>query len=181
MKIILASNSPRRKELLREHNIDFDVIPSSVDEKINHNLDVYDNVMNLAKIKALDVYQNNSDRCILAADTIVVYKNQILGKPKDEKDAYRMLSLLNGNTHEVITGICVIHKDKILLEYEISKVTFKKISDEDIFEYIKTKEPMDKAGAYAIQGIGSKFIEKYEGEYDNIVGLPMKKVLKALS
>lgn len=180
MKIILASNSPRRKELLKEHKIEFDVIPSNVDEKLNKDLDVYNNVMMLAKIKCEDVYSNNSERIVLAADTIVVYNNEILGKPKDEEDAFRMLKLLSGKTHEVITGVCLMYKEKVLVDYVVSAVTFKNITDEDIKDYIKTKEPMDKAGSYAIQGIGSKFIQSYSGQYDNIVGLPMKKVLELL-
>ena len=180
MKIILASNSPRRKELLAAHNIDFVVKPSNVDEVIDTKLSVYENVMNLAKIKGLDVYNKNPDEIVLAADTIVVYDNEILGKPIDEMDAFRMLRLLSGKTHEVITGVAVISKEKELLNYEVSKVTFKKITEEEILDYIKTREPMDKAGSYAIQGIGSKFVESYEGEFDNIVGLPMKLVKKML-
>ena len=180
MGIILASNSPRRKELLKEHNIRFEVIPSNYDEKINDELNVYENVVHLAKMKCLDVYNSHKDQIVLAADTIVVYDNEILGKPKDEKDAFRMLSLLSGKTHEVITGVAVGKNGDIQVNYEVSKVTFKEITEEEILEYIKTKEPLDKAGSYAIQGIGNKFIEGYEGEYDNIVGLPMKLVLKML-
>ena len=180
MKIILASNSPRRKELLKAHNIDFEVIPSNVDEVINRELDVYQNVMNLAKLKCLDVYQKKRNRIVLAADTIVVYNNEILGKPKDEEDAYRMLSLLSGKTHEVITGVAVANENVVNTNYEVSKVTFKEITDEQIFEYIKTKEPLDKAGSYAIQGIGGKFIESYSGDFNNIVGLPVELVKKML-
>ena len=180
MKIILASNSPRRKELLQTHGYDFEVIPSSVDENINKELSVYENVMNLAKIKCLDVYQNNKGRIVLAADTIVVYNNEILGKPKDEEDAFRMLTLLSGNTHEVITGVAVANENTIEVSYEVSKVHFKNISSEEIYEYIQTKEPLDKAGSYAIQGIGGKFIESYEGDFNNIVGLPMELVKKML-
>ena len=152
-----------------------------MDEKINSNLDVYNNVMMLAKIKCEDVYSNNRDRLVLAADTIVVYNDEILGKPKDEEDAFRMLKLLSGKTHEVITGVCLMYHDKILVDHVISKVTFKNITDDDIKDYIKTKEPMDKAGSYAIQGIGSKFVENYSGDYNNIVGLPMEKVLELLN
>lgn len=180
MKIILASNSPRRKELLKQHNIDFVVIPSKIDEQIDPKLNPYENVMNLARQKALDVYKENKSMPILAADTIVVYNNEILGKPIDELDAFRMLKTLSGKTHEVITGVAFICVDVVETEYEVSKVTFKELTDEEIFEYIKTKEPMDKAGSYAIQGIGSKFIQSYEGEFDNIVGLPMKLVVKLL-
>ena len=181
MKIILASNSPRRKELLEKHGVNFTVKPSNVDEVIDKNLSVYENVMNLAKIKALDVFNRNPNEVVLAADTIVVFENEILGKPIDEMDAFRMLKLLSGKTHEVITGVALCSKDSQIIDYEVSKVTFNKITEEEILEYIKTKEPMDKAGSYAIQGIGSKFVKSYEGEFDNIVGLPMKLVLKMLS
>ena len=180
MKIILASNSPRRKELLQLNGIDFEVIPSNVDEVIDHELNVYENVMNLAKIKCLDVYQKNTGRTVLAADTIVVFNNEILGKPKDEKDAFRMLSLLSGQTHEVITGVAVAKDNGVEVSYEVSKVVFKNLTEEEIFEYISTKEPMDKAGSYAIQGIGGKFIEKFEGDFNNIVGLPVELVKKML-
>lgn len=178
MKIILASNSPRRKELLKEHNIEFIVIPSNVDEVIDINTTPYENVMRLAEIKGKDVFEKNIDALVIAADTIVVFNNEILGKPKDEADAFRMLRLLSGNTHEVVSGVSILYKDKIITEYEISKVKFKKLTDEDILSYIETKEPMDKAGSYAIQGIGGKFIEYHQGEFDNIVGLPMKLVIR---
>lgn len=180
MKIILASNSPRRKELLSAHNIEFEVIPSDIEEIINVDASPVENVMNLATQKALNVYEKCQTVSILAADTIVVYDNEILGKPIDEGDAFRMLRLLSGKTHEVITGVALIRDGKIKNQYEISKVTFKNITDEEIWEYINTKEPMDKAGSYAIQGIGAKFVESYQGDFDNIVGLPMKCVLKML-
>ena len=180
MKIILASNSPRRKELLTAHNISFEVIPSDILEELNPNLSPVENVMNLAKQKALDVYIKSKKQPILAADTVVVYNNEILGKPIDEKDAFRMLKLLNGKTHEVITGVAYISEKGVEISHEISKVTFRQVTDEEIVEYINTKEPMDKAGSYAIQGIGAKLVKSYEGEFDNIVGLPMKLVLKMI-
>lgn len=180
MKIILASNSPRRKELLEKHNIEFEVIPSDITEEVDSLLTPYENVMNLAKQKALDVYKKYHRTPILAADTIVVLDNLILGKPKDELDAYNMLSSLSGRTHEVVTGVAFVKNGELKLEYCVSEVTFKTLTEEDIKSYIATKEPMDKAGSYAIQGIGSKLIESYEGDFDNIVGLPMSVVLKFL-
>ena len=181
MKIILASNSPRRKELLEKNNIEFIVKPSDVNEVLDSSLSVYENVMNLAKLKATDVYSKNKNEVVLGADTIVVYQDEILGKPIDEMDAFRMLKLLSGKTHEVVTAVAIISSKKTMVEFEVSKVTFKEISEEDILEYIRTKEPMDKAGSYAIQGIGAKFVESFKGEFDNIVGLPMKLVLKMLN
>ena len=180
MKIILASNSPRRKELLEQNNIEFIVMPSNIDEEVDNNLTPYENVMNLARQKALDVYKRNQTLPILAADTIVALDKSILGKPADEVDAYRMLSSLSGRSHEVVTGVAFVNDGEVKCDYCVSKVTFKKLSSEQIYEYIATKEPMDKAGSYAIQGIGSKLIESYEGDFDNIVGLPMRLVLEFL-
>lgn len=180
MEIILASNSPRRKELLEKNNIKFKVIVSNVEETIDSNLTVYENVKRLALLKASDVFSKNEEEIVLAADTIVVYDNMILGKPKDESDAFRMLKLLSGRTHQVVTAVAVMSKENTTVEYEVSEVTFKEITDEEILDYIKTKEPMDKAGSYAIQGVGSKFILKYEGEFDNIVGLSMVLVKQLL-
>ena len=180
MKIILASNSARRKELLTKYNIEYDCIPSNVEEIASPDLSVVENVKNLARIKCLDIAKKFPDRVVLGADTIVVFNNKIFGKPKDEEDALKMLLQLQGNTHEVITAVAVCKNGEIDVKYEISRVVFKKATKEELVEYIKTKEPMDKAGSYAIQGIGSKFIECYEGEFDNIVGLPLKLVLKML-
>ena len=180
MKIILASNSPRRKELLKAYNIKFDVIPSDITEVLCPQLTPAENVMELAKQKALDVYNKCQTPFILAADTVVVYDNQILGKPKDEEDAFRMLKLLSGKTHQVITGVAFLSLEGVESSYEISNVTFKEITDNDILEYIKTNEPMDKSGSYDIKGIGAKFVQSYDGDFDNIVGLPMKLVLDIL-
>ena len=120
---------------------------------------------------------------VIGADTIVVFDNKIFGKPKTDLEAYQMLNALQGKSHEVMTGVCVCYKNKIINEADISQVIFKSMSDEDICDYIKTKEPCDKAGAYAIQGIGKKYIESYKGSFDNIVGLPMEmlnKILKSI-
>ena len=181
MKIILASNSARRKEILTNHNIDFEVIPSDVEEVVDNNLTVIENVMNLAKIKCEDVFNSHQDRIVLAADTIVVFNNQIYGKPKDELDAFSMLKKLQGNAHQVITAVAIKSEKGLTQGYSVSDVVFNKMTDEDILEYIKTKEPMDKAGSYAIQGIGGKYIKEYIGEFDNIVGLPIKVVKELLN
>lgn len=181
MKIILASNSARRKEILTENNISFTVIPSDVEEIVDDNLTVVENVMNLAKIKCLDVYNKHIDEIVLAADTIVVFNNQIYGKPKDELDAFSMLKKLQGNTHQVITAVAIASIKGLTQGYSVSEVVFNKMTDDEILDYIKTKEPMDKAGSYAIQGIGGKYIKEYIGEFDNIVGLPMKVVNELLN
>ena len=124
---------------------------------------------------------SHQDRIVLAADTIVVFNNQIYGKPKDELDAFSMLKKLQGNAHQVITAVAIKSEKGLTQGYSVSDVVFNKMTDEDILEYIKTKEPMDKAGSYAIQGIGGKYIKEYIGEFDNIVGLPIKVVKELLT
>lgn len=180
MKIILASNSPRRKELLSQERIDFDIVPARVKEEIRSNLTPKENVERLARIKCLEVFDRNPDSIVLAADTIVVFNNKIFGKPRDEKDAYDMLKQLQGKTHEVMTGVCVASKKGMDVSVTISKVTFFSMIDEEIYDYIKTGEPMDKAGAYAIQGLARKYIRSFDGPFDNIVGLPIDEVKRIL-
>lgn len=177
-RIILASNSPRRKELLENLGVKFDIIVSDVEEKTDLNAAPHEIAMNLAYLKAKDVSNNvKDDAIVIAADTIVV-KEKILGKPCDEKEAFNMLKSLSGGVHEVITGIAVIanYKDKEILDYVSTKVYFKSISDQWILNYIRTGEPMDKAGAYGIQGKAALFIEKIDGDYYNVVGLPVSRL-----
>lgn len=176
MKIVLASSSPRRIELLRNLNLEFDVVPSNFEENINLSNPV-ELVKNFAYNKALDVESRvQKDSLIIAADTIVYKDGEVLGKPKDEIDAYRMLKLLSGQKHEVYTGLSLIYNGKVINDYECTYVYFKNLSNEEIKYYINTKEPFDKAGAYAIQGYGSIFVEKIEGCYFNVVGLPISKL-----
>lgn len=182
-KIILASASPRRKEILKQIYIDFDVIPSNEEENISQ-LNGYpeEKAEILALAKAREISKRVCSGLIIGADTIVVLDNVIFGKPKDEKEAFEMLSNLSGREHYVITAIAVIDaqtKDERVI-HEKTKVTFVKISSESILAYINTKEPFDKAGAYAIQGIGALFVEKIEGCYFNVVGLPIVKLNKLL-
>jgi septum formation protein len=134
--------------------------------------------MSLAFNKALNISKCYKDDIVIGADTVVVYKDSILGKPKDESDAYEILTLLSGNTHEVITGIALIQDIKNLkfIDYEITKVKFRKLDSKRILNYIKTKEPLDKAGAYGIQGLGELLVEKIDGCYSNVVGLPLTKI-----
>lgn len=180
MELILASNSPRRKELLSKYNIKYKVVVSQVDEQLDSTLSVVENVEMLAYQKAYAVSTQYPDAKVLAADTIVVIDNVILGKPVDFEDAFKMLKTLSGKTHEVITAVAILFKGEKKINHCISKVTFKQLSDSEIIEYINTNEPMDKAGSYAIQGIGAKLISNYEGELDNIIGLPMKLVIDML-
>ena len=169
--IILASASPRRKEILELADLKFDVMPSDAQE-ITTKTAPNEVVMELASIKAKDIYKKSEKQSmIVGADTVVAYQGQILGKPTDKADAKRMLTMLSGQTHEVYTGVCVIEDGKTKTFYEETKVTFYEISDEQINHYIKTGEPMDKAGSYGIQGKAAVFIKGIEGDYYNVVNV----------
>ena len=176
--IILASASPRRAELLKLLKLEFDVIPSYIDETINEKLNTQDTVKKLAYEKAADIANRAGIKgLVIGADTVVV-KNDILGKPKNFEDALEMLMKLQGHWHEVLTGIAVMNTltRKTVIEYELTRVKMKQLSEETIRSYIRTGEPMDKAGAYGIQGLGSILIERIEGCYFNVVGLPLQKL-----
>lgn len=186
-KFILASQSPRRRELLGTIGLDFEVIVSDADEsavsKDNVPVGVY--VQELALIKASAVAKKvlkYKDALIISADTIVTLDGEVLGKPKDEEDAFRMLSALSGREHEVYTGYCVMRiKDGYTVCNNVkTAVHFKDISENKIRSYIKTGEPMDKAGAYGIQGLGGMLIEKIDGDYANVVGLPVSALADTL-
>ena len=179
--IILASASPRRKEILELANLKFDVMPSDAQE-ITTKTAPNEVVMELASIKAKDIYKKSEKQSmIVGADTVVAYQGQILGKPTDEADAKRMLTMLSGQTHEVYTGVCVIEDGKTKTFYEETKVTFYEISDKQIDHYIKTGEPMDKAGSYGIQGKAAVFIKGIEGDYYNVVGFPIARFLQEIT
>lgn len=175
--MILASKSPRRKELLKNMGYEFTVKVSDVDENIGE-LDPIKYVKEVSKLKGMAVFKK--DEIIISSDTAVVLDNIIYGKPKDENDAYLMLKKLSGRTHQVISGICVIYNDKMIVDYDSTDVSFKTLQNDEIVEYIKTGEPMDKAGSYAIQGIAKKFITGINGSYNNVVGLPTEKLQEIL-
>lgn len=179
--IILASASPRRKEILELADLKFDIMPSNAQE-ITTKTAPNEVVMELASIKAKDIYKKSEKQSmIVGADTVVAYQRQILGKPADEADAKRMLTMLSGQTHEVYTGVCIIEDGKTKTFYEETKVTFYEISDEQIDHYIKTGEPMDKAGSYGIQGKAAVFIKGIEGDYYNVVGFPIARFLQEIT
>ena len=179
--IILASASPRRKEILELADLKFDIMPSDAQE-ITTKTAPNEVVMELASIKAKDIYKKSEKQSmIVGADTVVAYQGQILGKPSDKADAKRMLTMLSGQTHEVYTGVCVIEDGKTKTFYEETKVTFYEISDEQIDRYIKTGEPMDKAGSYGIQGKAAVFIKGIEGDYYNVVGFPIARFLQEIT
>ena len=186
-KVILASGSPRRKELLSQANIDFCVCPSAYEEQITDSIPS-NVVMALAKGKAAWVADRillpTDDRVVLGADTVVVYDGKILGKPKDMQDARRMLRMLSGHTHQVYTGVCMIRRVKgeqmVHTFFEKTDVHMYEITDAQIDAYIETKEPLDKAGSYGIQGLGGVFVSGISGDYNNVVGLPLAKVWQYL-
>ena len=178
MKIILASNSPRRKEILSALNIDFDVIPSKVEETLALDNGIYKFVEELAFNKANEVYLKHGG-IVLGADTVVYFNGKILGKPTSENDAINTLRLLSNNTHEVITGYSIITKDKTYIGHDVTKVTFNNLTSEHILSYVKEKKPLDKAGSYGIQD-GYNLVKVIKGSYDNVVGLPTEKIVEIL-
>ena len=185
MKVILASGSPRRKELLAKLDMKFEVIVSDADETLNKNLEIEEQVKQLAYKKAKVVFENiEGNKIVIGADTMVFKENIIYGKPKDKEDAIKMLKDLQGCMHKVITGLCVLVENngdiKEYLDYEISEVYVKPMENEEILEWIEVGNPYDKAGGYAIQEEFMKFVEKINGNYENIVGLPISKLYDIL-
>lgn len=180
MKIILASNSPRRKELLQQADVDFEVKAADIEE-ITTKTAPDDVVKELSLMKAKAIADTNPNRIILAADTVVACDGHILGKPVDEADAFNMLKMLSGKTHQVYTGVAIIGIDGDIVNFaECTDVTMFENSDETIRAYISTGEPMDKAGAYGIQGKGAILVSHINGDYNNVVGLPLAKVYRSL-
>ena len=178
--IILASASPRRKELLEMLGYDFEVIVSEVDETMRPGLTPAGQVKDLAYRKARAVYDQHPEAIVIGADTIVLVDDQILGKPHSEKEAEEMMKLLRGREHLVITGVAILCERKEHHFCEESKVFFDNITNEEIAHYVRTAEPYDKAGGYAIQGWAGRFISRIEGDYYNIVGLPINKLYSKL-
>lgn len=178
MQIVLASASPRRKELLERLNIQPIIAQKSISEKINSGELPEVVVMSLAFKKALAISYSYPDDIVIGADTIVVNDGVILGKPNDEGEAYKMLKNLSSKSHKVITGISILSQSKgiKIIDYESTIVKFRELSDRQIKNYIFTKEPLDKAGSYGIQGLGAVFVEKIDGCYFNVVGLPLSKL-----
>lgn len=179
MKLVLASKSPRRSEILKNAGIDFTVRVADADETIPEGTKPQDAVVFLAARKALAI-DRADDETVLGADTIVVLDDKILGKPKDREDAFNMLRSLSGRVHSVFTGVCAVGDGISLTFAEETKVEFYPLTDDEINEYLDTDEPYDKAGAYGIQGIASKFIRGIEGDYFNVVGLPVSSVYKKI-
>jgi septum formation protein len=183
-KIILASSSPRRRELLRNLGIRFEILPSLIDEIQLEGESPEDFALRTSSEKALSVSRNlNSDCVVIGADTIVVIDGEILGKPQDEEGAKFMLKKISGKEHRVITGFSIVKSKAELLHREFveSRVRIKTLAPSEIEGYIKTKEPMDKAGAYGAQGIGAFMIREIHGSYTNVVGLPLVELVDVLT
>jgi len=181
-RIVLASASPRRAELLRAAGIPFDVLAPDVDESISVDEPPHDYVARLATAKARAIHDRAAGRIVLAADTAVIVDAHILGKPEGEDDARRMLRLLSGRRHEVLTAVAVVHPAQGPdMRVEMTTVEFVRLTDAEIDWYVGSGEPMDKAGAYAVQGLASRFVARIEGSYSNVVGLPIALVYRLLN
>ena len=180
MKIILASASPRRQELIKMITEDIIVNPCDCDETIKDGLKGREIAEYLSKIKGEAVKEQFKDEIIVSADTIVWLSDNVLGKPKSREDAFSMLRTLSGNTHSVFTGVTIIKGDKEKTFSQETKVTFYDLSDEEIYEYIDSGEVFDKAGSYGIQGKGGLLVKGIEGDYFSVVGLPVAETARAL-
>ena len=179
MNVILASQSPRRKELLGLFNIPFIVRVADVDETLIPGAAAYDEVARLSRLKALAV-ERQADDVVIAADTIVVCDGKILGKPKTAADAKAMLRLLSGRDHQVMTGMTVLRGQGVRVVTEVTDLHFRELSEKEIEDYVASGEPMDKAGAYGIQGGAALFCQKLNGDYYNVVGLPVCRLAEIL-
>jgi len=178
--LILASQSPRRQELLKLCGIPFSVCVSQVEEQFNHTLPLEKATENLAWQKAKAVQDMYPEKIIIGADTIVCLDGIVFGKPKNQDDAFSMLSSLSGRTHQVVTGVSILTPQKEILFSQKSKVTFFSLTPEEIQNYIATGEPMDKAGSYGIQGKGTLFVNEIEGDFHSIMGLPVSLLYREL-
>lgn len=179
MALILASGSPRRRQLLSLFKIPFTVRAADIDETMDPAADPRQEVARVSRLKALAVPRGEDD-VVLAADTIVVCQGRVLGKPGDEEEAFRMLTLLSGRDHQVMTGCTLVRGEKVLSFTEVTDLHFRELTEKEIRSYIATGEPMDKAGAYGIQGGAALFCRRMEGDYYNVMGLPVCRVWQAL-
>ncbi len=180
MKIVLASGSPRRRELLSQAGVEYIVAPADIEEITSETLPAKV-VEDLSRQKALAVATSHKGEVVLAADTVVAFDDKILGKPVDKEDAFKMLTELSGRTHQVYTGVTIVDENGNTKTFsECTDVTMYENSPEAIKSYIQSGEPMDKAGAYGIQGLGAVLVEKISGDYNNVVGLPLAKVYRVL-
>lgn len=187
-QFVLASESPRRRQLLENAGFVFSVHPVKVSETPDKNLNIDEQILDIAGRKARAGFSSfrstsSSPFLLLSADTMVVFQDEALGKPANEDEAFQFLRRMSGKTHFVKTALCLVESlhEETLSQIETSEVTFRSLTDDEIWSYIKTGEPMDKAGAYAIQGLGSKFVANYKGDFNNVVGLPVAALTEILA
>lgn len=178
-KLVLASASPRRREILSTLKVPFEVRVSNADENIQTKENVYDIPKILAERKALAI-EMRDDEIIIGCDTVVIFENEIFGKPKNRENSIKMLETFSGKSHDVVSGICVRTKDKIYSEAVRTMVEFKALSKEEIIHYVDTEKPFDKAGAYGIQEMAGAFVKKIDGDFYNVVGLPLNRLCEIL-
>ena len=180
-RFVLASASPRRKEILENAGFTFEIIVSDADENITDSLTPSETVEELAKRKALAVWDKNKDAVVFGCDTVVAIDGKILGKPKDDDEAFSMIKMLSGRAHTVSTGVCICAENKISVFSNITEVEFYELSDETIRSYIATGEGRDKAGSYGIQGYGCVLIKEIKGDYFSVMGLPVSQSARVLA
>lgn len=183
MKLVLASASPRRCEILKNAGYEFEICPAQIDETVDEKLSPSELVCTLSQNKAKAVFEsleNKKDVAVLGSDTIVVLDGKVLGKPKDEEEAICMLSGLSGKKHKVYTGVCIVTESQTNSFFDCTTVEFFELTPERIKAYVKTREPMDKAGAYGIQGKGCVLVKSINGDFFSVMGLPIAKTSKAL-
>ena len=179
MRLILASRSPRRQQLLQLLQVSFCVCPADIDEGMDPSLLPQNEVARVSKLKAEATTRDPED-VVIAADTIVVLEDRVLGKPADKAEAIAMLQALSGRDHQVMTGMTVLRGDRAITHTEITDVQFRPLTEEEILRYVETGEPMDKAGAYGIQGFAAPFVEGIRGDYYNVMGLPVCRLQQML-
>lgn len=178
--VILASNSPRRKELLKLLDLDFTINASDICEDLKEGLSNEELVMDLAFQKAAEILKDNKNSLVLGFDTLVILDGKPLGKPIDRKNGFQMLKSLSGRKHRVLTGCAILTDESSDVFYDFADVYFNIMTDNEINEYLDTNEPFDKAGAYGIQGYGARYIQKIEGDYYSVMGVPLQKLYKKL-
>jgi septum formation protein len=179
-RLLLASGSPRRKELLQNMNLSFEVIVSDIEETIDETFSPEELVQSLSYQKASSIAQNHPEAFVIGADTVVLLGNQVLGKPTNKENALQMLLKLSGREHYVLTGVTIIKDKQMVSFYEKTLIEFWSLTHDEIWNYIQSGEPMDKAGAYGIQGLGAYLVKRMNGDYYTVVGLPVARLMREL-
>ena len=180
-RLVLASGSPRRKELLEQMNLNFDIIVSRFEEHLSLSVPPSELVKQLATGKANEVFMSVPDAVVIGADTVVTLDHDVLGKPESREHARQMLNALSGRTHIVYSGVAILSNEEKITFYEATEVSFWELTDQDIENYLDTGEPYDKAGGYGIQGFGAAFVKRIHGDYYSVVGLPISRTLRELA